>query len=441
MSSCEALAPVLEGPDADLAARDPALPMLPLLLDDAVLGAWLSARLGEPVLAQRQYLRYKIGTACVAAVRLRPASSATGLPGRANEVRPDDRTVMLAHWAEGSRSKLTKTRAKAAAGSLLLVDDVAGIVVSTPAADRDLPAMGRLEDPRRRGEIVRRLVGSSRFAGPDLKCLTLSYKPQRRWVALMSSPGGEHALLRAYRPSDLAAHVAASSALPRDASPVPTLLGTDERLGLAAFEWVEGGQLRLPDHGDHVGSLGAVVASLHTHRLGLPGRSVGSRTRGLRETASLASTLLPELHGRLTAVTSAATRTLRGLEAPEHPVTLHGDLSCDQVVLTPGGGVRLIDLDRARSGHRADDIGSLVATAHLDGLHSDRLVPDLLEGYARHAKAPTQAAIDTYTAVHLLERATDAFRQARPDWADRLVLALTEAEELLARVPVVGQAL
>lgn len=445
MSSSEVLTPVLEGADADLVRRDPALPMLPLLLDDAVLSAWLSAHLGEPVVARRLYLRYKVGTACVAAVRLRPASTGLDLPGQGNEPRPDDRTVMVALWAQGARSKLTKTRDKAAPGSLLLVDDALGVVVSTPAADRDLPAMGRLEHSRRRRRVVSRLAGSAFAAGTfdhDLRCRTLSYKPQRRWVAAASAAGGDRMLLRAYRPADLAGRVAASTALAGE-DLVPRLLGTDEDLGLAAYAWVEGRQLHLPDDGAHLPALGERLGRLHARTTSLPRLGPGVRVRGLHDTAALAATLLPELGPRLEILTARAGRALLAQEQHHDqrgPATLHGDLSADQVVVTPEGDTRLIDLDRARTGHPADDLGSLVATARVDGVPFPGLLEQVLSGYVDHLPAPTTAAVETYAAVQLLERATDGFRLARRDWAARLEDALTGAEELLTSVERGGAA-
>lgn len=417
MPPAEALAPaVLPAATAELAERDRALPMLPMLLCDTVLSAWLSARLGEPVVARRRYLRYKAGTACLARVDVRPAAGETGSP----------RTMMLAHWADPGGAKLDKARSKAPEGTVLLVDADSGVLVTSPAADRHLPALRRLEDPARRGDLLRSVLGDDRFADPGARSTTLSYKPHRRWVGRVSVDG-RHALVRVYRPADLdrVAEVwAHTRALAEAGVPVSRLLGTHRRLGVAGVEWVPGHRLCLDGDAALLPDLGAVLARLHARPARLPAQPVGERTRALRRTAAAGSALLPRLAPRLHRVVDLATTALHALP-PAPLATLHGDLSADQVVVGDDGAVRLIDLDRARTGAAADDLASLAATS------PGPVLDALLAGYAEHAPPPPRAALATYTAAQLLARATDGFRAAEPDWADRLERAVDDAEKLL----------
>ncbi|WP_030482521.1 phosphotransferase enzyme family protein [Nocardioides aequoreus] len=414
----EVLAPdVLPTASAELAERDPALPMLPMLLCDTVLSAWLSARLGEPVVARRRYLRYKAGTACLARVDVR---AATGDPG-------PPRTMMLAHWADPGGGKLEKARAKAPVGTVLLADPASGVLVTSPAADRHLPALRRLEDPARRGDLLRAVLDSARFADSGVVSTTLAYKPHRRWVGRVTTVRGERALVRVYRPADLdrVAEVwAHTRALAEAGVPVSRLLGTHRRLGVAGVAWVPGHQLRLDADAALLPELGGVLARLHAQPARLPALPTSERIRGLRRTAAAGSVLLPHLAPRLEQVVGRATAALHALP-PTPCATLHGDLSADQVVVGDDGRVRLIDLDRARTGSSADDLASLVATSPAPVLDA------LLAGYAAHAAPPTAAELAAHTAAQLLARATDGFRAAEPDWAERLERAVDDAEELL----------
>ncbi len=428
MSSPDLLAPAgLSAADADLAERDPALPMLPVLLSDDVLSDWLSVRWGEPVVARRRYLRYKPATACLARVEVRPAAG--GGPAR---------TTMLAHWADPEGAKLAKARDKAPAGTVLLSDVPCGVLVTTPAADRHLPALRWLEDPARRDALLRAALGTDRFGGPDVVTTTLSYKPQRRWVGRVTAPGGEHALVRAYRPQDLGrvAEVWSHTRALADAGlPVARLLGTHHRAGLAGVGWVEGHQLRLT--GDPATPeplpqllplLGATLARLHARPTGLPAVSATERARAVRSTAAAGAVLLPRLASRLDRVVARTVASLRALPPPPR-AALHGDLSADQVVVGAEGTVHLIDLDRSRAGAPADDLASLAATSPEPVV--DAVMEAVLAGYAEHAAPPAATELATYTAAQLLARATDGFRSAQPDWSESLERAVSLAEELL----------
>lgn len=414
--------PVLDGAEADLARRDPDLPALPLLLEDTVLSTWLSDRLGRPVRARRRYLRYKPGTSCVAAVGLEP--DAPGAPGA--------RSVMVAHWTESARAKMTKTCERAAPGSVLAVDETARVVVGSHAADRDLPALVRLADPERAGATLRRVTGSHFPDSATGTATTLSYKPQRRWVGSVTASDGRRVLLRAYRPRALGAHLRAARSLGDHAATLPQLLGQQRGLGLAAFAWVEGHQLDWRADLARAAQVARALAALHRHPASLPAQDASSRGEGVLATAALAATLLPDLAGRLDDVARTAVARLREHGAPEHPVTLHGDFSADQVVLGEDDA-RLIDLDRARSGDRADDLASLAATLWLDGLDPDPVLAAVLEPYERSTgERIDPAGLTVLTAVQVLERCTDGFRLARPDWVARLHRAVTLAEELLS---------
>ncbi len=114
--------------DADLAARDPALPGLPVLLDDAALTGWLAAHGLGP--ARRRYLRYKPGTNCLLGLDLAGDSGA--------------RSAVLTTWAPGRSRKLDRARAAAPPGAVLAADEERGLLLTAPCADLRLPAVAAL---------------------------------------------------------------------------------------------------------------------------------------------------------------------------------------------------------------------------------------------------------------------------------------------------------
>ncbi|WP_380168769.1 hypothetical protein [Jannaschia sp. R86511] len=427
-----------------LVRQEPGVPGLRLLLDDDALAAWLTERLGPAAgAARRTYLRWKPGAGGVARVRLAgPVTSDEGRTGG------DD--LFLAVWHRDSAAKLDKTLLRGG-GSLVVVDHDALAVLGRPAADRDLPALARLQTHGSRW--LRRLDAAddrarqrlNRVAGGHDPAVTLAWKPQRRWVGLAGDRDGAGVVLRACRPAALpgvvlryraAAHALAGAGA--SGHPVPQLLGVNRRRGLVAVEHLPG--IALDDvTGAGTASAhhaaGGLLARLHGAgaaggaTAGVPGLGPDAELRALVAAARTVDLLLPDAGAG--EVATELGRALLGLPRRE-PVLLHGDLSPDQLVVAPDGDAGLIDLDEVALGPASYDLAGMAASLRLaHPLTADDRLADLLAGYAAHHAPPGADELRVRTAAHLLRRAPEPFRSGRDGWAGQVGQAVRAAAQVL----------
>ncbi|TDE94769.1 hypothetical protein EXU48_08195 [Occultella glacieicola] len=422
---------MLSRPDRALAARDPRLTALPVLLDRLALQEWLSTLLGADLHVRPRYLRYKPGTSCVAAIEVTghagvsPPDALASVP-----VTPaGSRTVIVtAHGPDGVR-KLGKTVDRAPRGSVLAADQPLNAIVTTVIADRDLPAVAAWHDRTRTERAVQR---ATRGAVGGLQRGTgvrqLAYKPQRRWVGTVRSDDGADLLLRAYRPRDLAAATDRVRALERAGAPTPRLLGRCTRSGLAVLEFRHGAPLEGSAPAADLAAVGAALGALHATPADLPVRDQRSDLAGARRTTQQVTVLLPHLAERVDRLTTALTERWPTPDAGGQ-VSLHGDFSLDQVVRTGAGTVGLIDLDHAARGQAEVDLASLGAQAVLDGAtEPETLMAAVAAGYPDE---PDPARLRLHLAAQLLRRAAEPFRSMRGDWAERTEDVLVRVEGLL----------
>ena len=409
--------------DADLVARDPALPGLATLLDDEVLGRWLAAagRAG----GRRRYLRYKPGTSCV-----------LGL-----DVDTDEGTTaaVLTCVSAESAPKLDKTRRRAPVGSVLAADPAAGLLLTTAAGDRDLPAVAALADPRARAAVLGRLLPGRHLAEATVG--TLRHKPARRWVAVLQAAGEQPLLLRAYRPAVAATVVGALDALGTGRVRTPHLVARDAELGLLVLEFLPGEALS-----EVVGStggseaqwraVGKTLAQLHQHPApGLRRRPPGAAGEAVCDSADLVARLLPAQARRAHVL---AGRIAARIRTPGGVRVCHGDFSADQVIVGPHGpsGIALADLDEVALDDPVTDLGGLVAAERMPtadpaaGRRATDLAP-LLAGYGTIRALPPADQLAVHTAAGLVRRAPEPFRLAAPRWDDDVVRVLDAAEAAL----------
>ncbi len=434
-----------------LLEQDPDVPGLRLLLDDDALTGWLADRLGASAVAvgaRRTYLRWKPGAGGVARVRIGAAPGGPGGAGGAD--------LFLAVWHRDAAAKLDKTVLRGGR-AVVVADRDALAVLGRPAADRDLPGLGRLLQPGPdRG--VRRLDPVDETARRRLRraadgadqVTTLAWKPQRRWVGAIGPAPTGRVVLRAYRPRDVTAVVERYRAVARAlGGGAPAVLGVNARRGQLAVEHLPGRRL------DHLGGVesvraeraaGALLARLHTagygsaggagHGAGGVGRlDLAAECDAVQAAARTADLLVPgagapDLAARLV-------EALRDLPRPE-PVLLHGDLSADQVVVAPAGGVGLIDLDEVAVGAASYDLAGITAAWWLaDPGTAGARVQNLLDGYREGrdgesqggcgAAGPDPDELRVRTAAHLLRRAPETFRSGRADWPVQVAHAVRTA--------------
>ncbi|MBZ2196805.1 phosphotransferase [Occultella gossypii] len=431
---------MLSRTDRILAARDPRLTALPVLLDRVALQEWLSDLLGADLRVTPRYLRYKPGTSCVAAVEVTSPGTPTAAPlppqlAALPATPAGTRTVIVtAHGPDGVR-KLGKTVERAPGGSVLATDQDLTAILTTVAADRDLPAAAALRDAARTERLVQRVAGDVGGLDSGVGVRQLAYKPQRRWVGTVRSDAGTDLLLRAYRPDDLAATTDRLRALERAGAATPRLLGRRTRSGLAVLEYRQGAALEASAAAGDLAAVGAALGALHAAAANLPTRDPRTDLSAARRTARQVTVLLPHLRARIDALTAALSAGWSRAGAGT-PVSLHGDFSLDQVVRAGDGAVTLIDLDHASRGPAEVDVASLAAQAVLDGAaEPEALIAAIAAGYPGALDA---TRLRLHLAAQLLRRAAEPFRGMRGDWAEATEAVLARVEDLVRERLVVA---
>ena len=393
---------MLTPPNEALAARDPALPGLSLLLDREALADALGTQGVE-----LRHLRYKPGTSCTAAVE-----TAEGHWLRLRALTPP-------RFAESAR----------AAGAPLAS---VCIEASSPADDGDVPGLRRLWPEATRGKAIARLFREDRLATARLS--PLSYRLGRRLVARLDHHDGA-ALLKLHAPQRFAQAQAGALA--------GAMLGHGrlERACAQRFavvsRWVPGKPLCARSGMESFAAAGAALAALHRARVLLPfTRGRAEEIAAAERVLSDARHLLPGMEARL--VDASRRLAVALAAAPAEPGVIHGDFSADQVVMADEGPC-FIDWDRAGMGDRAADLGS--ALARLDAEHLWHGLPGetaraardaLCSGYSKHRALPE--AVEAQRLIHLARLLAEPFRSQHDDWPERMRVLLAEVERGLDRL-------
>lgn len=419
--------------DAAVVSREPAVPGLALLLDEDALGDWMSHQLGAPVSVRARYLRYKHGTSCVLAAEV----------GTGSTRRP----CLFWAYATTDQVKVRKTLDTAPSGSVLGADLSHGLLATTPAADRDLPALALLDNDDRRDRLLSSLLGElTGLSGCSLR--TFRHNPSRRWVALLQLAHRPPVVLRVYPPAALRSATRAILACAGGEPRTPRLLGKSARHGVAAVEYLEGQALpshdTLRDSADFQ-TAGAALARLHTRRdIALHGDWLPREVRAVRSAARQLAILVPDLADEAHDLAETSTKRLHALDVVPQPV--HGDFSPDQVVVGDDGAAALIDLEAARLGDPADDL-ACAAAAVIRDVVVGTVTPDTAEqwlealysGYTTASPLPEAERLATHQAAHLLRRAVEPFRfRLAPDWSDASRDLVARARRTLAAATAAG---
>ncbi|MFC7405924.1 phosphotransferase [Georgenia alba] len=406
--------------DRDLAAADPGLPALAVLLDRDALRRHLTTS-WDVVDAEVNYLRYKPGVSMLAGMLL---------------TRPDGRRVpaFAAAYPPGARSKIDKTLRRAAhAHAAARADRDGGLVVGEAAADRELPG-----------------IRTVRGAEP------LVYKPGRRWVGLDRDAG---VLLKVHRPRAAGRHAAAHRLLDPHL-PTAELLDVDTRTGVVRTAYLPGVTMDDVEAGADTGAdagagadarraVGALLARLHAAPL--PGAlERPDRRRLLSAALDGLKAVAPDLTGQARAAAQQVLHVLDVRDGARGPALTHGDFSADQVVVRPDGTLTVIDLDRAGVDDPLVDLASWAA-AELAGCaaeagvgptaatpHPATLLGEVLDGYRGAGGAVDDRVLLALTAGAVLQRATEPFRAHRTGWAEQVADLVTTARDLAAEAAAPG---
>ena len=411
--------------DAELVKRDSHIPGLALLLDPdlfaTALGEHLSAITAEG--AQARFVWYKPGMSCLASYRVGVGGKELNLYAKAHRTLSPEK---LSAARERSRNDTS--------GLAGMVLENAAVTVDAFPSDSRLRALYDFADDKIRPQLLKTLVPDRADLWPAT-LQTLSYKPERRYVARLATDAGKSALIKLYREGD---YFNAQRAC--DELESRLLLGSSGSHRVLILNWLLGHPLSTAMHAPDLDpavlhAVGKAVASLHSRKsTGLNRRLRESQAAEALSEALVIGALRPALAER--AHNLAVNLAMEFLRAPLEWRTIHRDFNPGQVLLTDEGAT-IFDFDLVARGDPAEDLGNFISHLERDWLYA-KLAPSSLEqfksalltGYQATTRAALPARIRLYTAKGLLRLAAKPFRRREPNWPQRTEVLFNRAEEI-----------
>jgi tRNA A-37 threonylcarbamoyl transferase component Bud32 len=407
------------------------------VLDTDALTECLRIRLpGLDFHAVRQcYVHYKPATSCLVAYSL--VADGTEYLFYAKAYGPD------------AQVKFKKTRRLSGIATQLgpgtvIFDHIATAVYLFPV-DHRLKALKRFADRDTQCNLVKQFYPDR----PELhagRLTTLTYKPERRYVARLDLAEKPQAVLKFYNPAGYdAARMAARNFESRGELQLPRLAACSDRYQALAFDWLEGCMLnellRQPDVAQQqkISALqhtGAALADLQRQQPeGLAHRSPDSERSRLAAQAETIGHLSPHLSQRARQLAQQLADALG--DRPPGVCALHGDFYHRQVLVRDDRAV-ILDLDNAVLGDPAADPGLFIAHLERDVLRNELDADDrecfaeaFLQGYRQAGQQPDGERTRPYTAIGLFYLAAEPFRYREPDWPARIEALLGRIEALI----------
>ncbi len=397
------------------------------MLSSGRLQDWLAESLGVPCRVIPRRLRYKPGTSAVLGFDL--TTERDGL----TSTQP----CVASAFADDSAAKMEKSRSKLPPHAYLAHDGTRHVLAMTAGGDRAVPLLPRLGQPDGLVRLVARLLPEARHTA-GTRTRTIRHNPGRRWVGTLERTDQPTLLLRAYDGSVSSARAAACyRVLAHTRTPTPDLVARSRSLAVLAVTWVDGVDLgRTPDRPDLWRAAGRGLARLHESpgrglRHPAPDAEVGAVHAAGRQLAEL----VPELADHAVDIARATARELALLSVGSHAI--HGDFSPDQVVSRQDGLTALIDLDAARLGSAAYDLGCLTASTMIGAEAAGRAssgedqLAAFLAGYDELRCPPDPFAVAVHTVAFRLRKAADPFRDCAPDWREQVAQRVAAARGAL----------
>ena len=424
--------------DADLARRDRAIPGLAMLFDnEAFLAALRSQRPEINVQGIRQiYVHYKPGRRCLVLYRIQTDGSEVLV--YADAYGPDAQIKLpKAHELHHAVSPL------GFGAQVLEAADTAFYVFPT---DRKLRSLRRLAEPDTRIKLLRRVFPEQpEYCNGSLQ--HLRYKPERRYVARLDTPGGHKALIKFYNPARYAAARVGMQAFKScGALRLVPGVGCSDQDHVLAFEWLSADHLHtlLFDSAVTAGKktaalelTGAALAELHAQTPGgLRHRTCEDELMRLQAQANTVVQLCPEL----TRTVERLVRRITAQLSECQPVirTLHGDFYDQQVMLGNDDTAIIFDIDQAERGDPAADLGLFIAHLEREALRNTLSEQEvamfsdaLIQGYRDVYRSQESATIHLYAAIGLLYLAAEPFRYREQDWPEQVAAILIRADTIM----------
>ncbi|MGH7492838.1 MAG: phosphotransferase family protein [bacterium] len=426
---------MLSSHEADLVKREVAIPGLATLLDPEAFAATLQSFIpgANRLVAHPSYIRYKPGMNCLIAYR----------------VENDENRVSVYAKAHGHDApvKLRKaTLAKTVPGQLgpgrIVLDDI-GVVISFFPNDSNLKRLRRIAETEARHHLLKEFLPHVRDQ-LSAKMESLAYKPERRYVAKVTTESNSSTLLKFYTPQIF--HTTQQSAIAFTSHGflrIPRCLGKSNRYSVIAFEWLEGRLLgEIINEGEPalkaVEETGAALAQLHAQDpdgLGLKTRETEAAT--ILEMANWLSFVHPPIAERAKQLAKRLASWLQTETQVQKPI--HGDFYAKQVLWSEGCA-RVVDLDEAVRGDPRFDLCLFVARLEQDAIRgklsaesAPALKHALLDGYMQAGGQPSLRDMDWYTAVALFQLSHEPFRACEPGWIDCTEAILDRIESILMK--------
>jgi aminoglycoside phosphotransferase (APT) family kinase protein len=178
----------------------------------------------------------------------------------------------------------------------------------------------------------------------------------------------------------------------------------------------------------HARPVGRALAELHTYRARQKLAAPASRedeAASLRLIADAIAQIHPKAAERAWALAQSLGEWLVNQPPAKRPI--HGDFYSKQVVLQPDGTVAFLDLDEARQGDPAVDVGNFIAhleryalSGRIEAGRAREVARELEKGYAGAAGSVNDHAVRTCTAACLFLLSPQPFRDRHPDWPQQM---------------------
>lgn len=421
---------MLSAHDADIVRRDANLPGLSVLLDSDAFVDVLSRGfpLLAPASAEIQYLRYKPGTSCLCAYRVNGAAGPCHVYAKAFTPARGEK---LRHWRSAAGSEADRSRGASEEWHL---------GISRFPDDRRLKALGRLQRQAKRDRIVSAAFGWTAPKGSS-RLRTIRYKPERRYVAVVTAAGQEAVILKMYDSRGFrSARARARTFSSRDVLLVPTCIGDCDSYRLLGFEWISGRGLRDELCGDGARAAlelaGAALAELHEQYAPALTNRTASAASAIRAAAESVAAVAPRLAKRVRSLADGVAARLGDTGGEARPS--HGDFNAEQVILAEAGAA-ILDFDRACLSNPAADFGTFAAHLQHEAARgvfpveeAEACTEALLAGYGRRRPVPAAGEMQTFTAAALLRLAPEPFRRHDRAWHELTEALLDRTAQALA---------
>ncbi len=374
----------------------------------------------------KQYIRYKPGTSLL--VRYRMQTTAGSYDIYAKSYNP-------------LRSKLSNSKKRKIVpvigntGHIILSQHCIEIYLSPN--DARLRSIKRLQNNKQRYSLLRKILlnNSGNKGVRNASIATLQYKPERRYVACLTTAKGNKAVLKAYRTrayKQTLAHITQLDAL--GIQRFSPLIGHHEKYHILIFKWRKGKPLseywQDPDFNSAL--LKKLAKQLAKFHQGHWQQVVEPRKNNLSAILQGLAHLTPHLYTAAQQLVEQLQDQLQ--QIPEYKVRCHGDFYAKQI-LCRKNKLYWLDLDDICLAHPGRDTGTFIAHLEWDvvrgcliprqAAHYEHVFMTAYQKYSKQVLEPHH--LNTQVALHLFQLIHHPFRNCETNW-------VKQTEELLSRI-------